>query len=283
MTKSLKGRKHEEIKLGLDLSSFIVQAYQAQFFIVHTKDKIFAEISESLDVNCRITYKDQEAWRKRPLSLVKIKTTWDILGAKLTWRESKRTVVIRSYSWISKERRNILFLFNPKFTTSYQICESGGKVGLVVKGKRVCFGTIFSSFLCSRNGVLAKLERYHDLGPWFYRGINNSGLGGSSMMLSSVCVRPNWFLIAIATTWRGYSSRDLGLKDFEWVIPSYPSFLRIKMTRQVIAEAKNPVTSMVLERCKMTFQGKVNKTLIRTMELSSASAIAAALYWEKNH
>ncbi|CAN6817802.1 unnamed protein product [Brassica oleracea] len=32
-------------------------------------------------------------------------------------------------------------------------------------------------------------------------------------------------VIAIATTWRGYSSRDLGLKDFEWVIPSYPSFL----------------------------------------------------------
>ncbi|CAG7866528.1 unnamed protein product [Brassica rapa] len=27
------------------------------------------------------------------------------------------------------------------------------------------------------------------------------------------------------------------------------------MTRQVIAEAKNPVTSMVLQRCKMTFQG----------------------------
>ncbi|KAH0875881.1 hypothetical protein HID58_073243 [Brassica napus] len=30
---------------------------------------------------------------KRPLSLVKIKTTWDILGAKLTWRESKRPFV----------------------------------------------------------------------------------------------------------------------------------------------------------------------------------------------
>ncbi|KAH0857905.1 LOW QUALITY PROTEIN: hypothetical protein HID58_086166 [Brassica napus] len=137
--------------------------------------------------------------------------------------------------------------------------------------------------------------RYHDLGPWFYRGINNSGLGGSSMMLSSVYVRPNWFrhhclfesqgnfLLELfkKQTWRDYSSRDLGLKDFEWAIPSYPSFL-IKMTRQVIAEAKNPVTSMVLERCKMTFQGKVNKTLIRTMELSSASAMAAALYWEKN-
>ncbi|CAN6866455.1 unnamed protein product, partial [Brassica oleracea] len=58
-----------------------------------------------------------------------------------------------------------------------------------------------------------KVLRYHDLGPWFYRGINNSGLGGSSMMLSS------------KQTWRDYSSRDLGLKDFEWAIPSYPSFL----------------------------------------------------------
>ncbi|KAH0854798.1 hypothetical protein HID58_039905, partial [Brassica napus] len=88
-------------------------------------------------------------------------------------------------------------------------------------------------------------------------------------------------VIAIATTWRGYSSRDLGLKDFEWVIPILSGIIEwIKMTRQVIAEAKNPVTSMV------------NKTLIRTMvialkdlyrELSSASAMAAALYWEKNH
>ncbi|CAN6841234.1 unnamed protein product, partial [Brassica oleracea var. botrytis] len=64
-----------------------------------------------------------------------------------------------------------------------------------------------------RNGVLAKLERYHDLGPWFYRDICIFGM----RVLGAV--------IAIATTWRGYSSRDLGLKDFEWVIPSYPSFL----------------------------------------------------------
>ncbi|KAF2539001.1 hypothetical protein F2Q68_00019996 [Brassica cretica] len=180
--------------LGKPSMDTISRAYQAQFFIVRTEDKIFAEISESLDVNCRITYKDQEAWRKRLLSLVKIKTTWDILGAKLTWRESKRTV----------------------------ICESGGKVGLVVKGKRVCFGTIF------RNGVLAKLERYHDLGPWFYCGINNSGLGGSSMMLSSVYVRPNWF------------------------------------------------------RHHCLFESQGNFLLELFKELSSASAMAAALYWEKN-
>ncbi|KAF3502418.1 hypothetical protein F2Q69_00041458 [Brassica cretica] len=139
-------KRREEIKLGLDLSSFIVQAYQAQFFIVRTEDKIFAEISESLDVNCRITYKDQEAWRKRLLSLVKIKTTWDILGAKLTWRESKRTV------------------FFPLFEV-YTLA-----------------GMVFSP---NSRGITI-------LGPWFYRGINNSGLGGSSMMLSSVYVRPNW-------------------------------------------------------------------------------------------
>ncbi|CAF2071697.1 unnamed protein product [Brassica napus] len=42
-------------------------------------------------------------------------------------------------------------------------------------------------------GDLTKLERYHDRRPWFYGGINNFGLGCSSMMLSSVCVRPNWF------------------------------------------------------------------------------------------
>ncbi|KAH0895182.1 hypothetical protein HID58_057611, partial [Brassica napus] len=44
-----------------------------------------------------------------------------------------------------------------------------------------------------RNGDLTKLERYHNRRPWFYRDINNFGLGSSSMMLSSVCVRPNWF------------------------------------------------------------------------------------------
>ncbi|KAF2570398.1 hypothetical protein F2Q70_00001948 [Brassica cretica] len=79
-----------------------------------------------------------------------------------------------------------------------------------------------------RNGVLAKLERYHDLGPWFYCGINNSGLGGSSMMLSSVYVRPNWF------------------------------------------------------RHHCLFESQGNFLLELFKELSSASAMAAALYWEKN-
>ncbi|KAG5393259.1 hypothetical protein IGI04_023222 [Brassica rapa subsp. trilocularis] len=36
-----------------------------------------------------------------------------------------------------------------------------------------------------RNGDLTKLERYHNRRPWFYRGINNFGLGSSSMILSS--------------------------------------------------------------------------------------------------
>ncbi|XP_018475000.2 ankyrin repeat-containing protein BDA1 [Raphanus sativus] len=47
---------------------------------------------------------------KRSASLVKSKTTSDILGSKLTWCESRRTRSIRSYSWISEERRNALLV-----------------------------------------------------------------------------------------------------------------------------------------------------------------------------
>ncbi|CAF2119765.1 unnamed protein product [Brassica rapa] len=47
---------------------------------------------------------------KRSASLVKIKTTSDILSSKLTWCESRRTKSIRSYSWISEERRNALLV-----------------------------------------------------------------------------------------------------------------------------------------------------------------------------
>lgn len=47
---------------------------------------------------------------KRSISLVKIKTTSDILGSRLTWRESRRTRTIRFYSWISEERRNALLV-----------------------------------------------------------------------------------------------------------------------------------------------------------------------------
>ncbi|KAF8118022.1 hypothetical protein N665_0006s0026 [Sinapis alba] len=47
---------------------------------------------------------------KRSVSLVKIRTTSDILGSKLTWCESRRTRSIRSYSWMTEERRNALLV-----------------------------------------------------------------------------------------------------------------------------------------------------------------------------
>ncbi|CAG7870184.1 unnamed protein product [Brassica rapa] len=61
--------------------------------------------------------------------------------------------------------------------------------------------------LLHKNGDLTKLERYHNRRPWFYRDIYRFGMRGPGAV------------IATSTTWRGYSIRDLVLKDFEWVIP----------------------------------------------------------------
>lgn len=47
---------------------------------------------------------------KHAVSLVEIKTTSDVLGSRLTWRESRRTKMIRFYSCISEERRNALLV-----------------------------------------------------------------------------------------------------------------------------------------------------------------------------
>ncbi|VVB14589.1 unnamed protein product [Arabis nemorensis] len=89
---------------------------------------------------------------KRSVSLVKIKTTSDILGSRLTWRESRRTRMIRSYSWISEEIRNALLVAATLIITAtyqtvlqppggvYDSGESGGgtngtKAGSVVMGE----------------------------------------------------------------------------------------------------------------------------------------------------
>lgn len=58
---------------------------------------------------------------KRAVSLVGIKTTSDLLASRLTWRESRRTRKIRSYSWISEERRNaLLVVVTLIITATYQ-------------------------------------------------------------------------------------------------------------------------------------------------------------------
>uniref|UniRef100_A0A1J3E439 Ankyrin repeat-containing protein n=1 Tax=Noccaea caerulescens TaxID=107243 RepID=A0A1J3E439_NOCCA len=88
---------------------------------------------------------------KRSLSLAKIKTTSDLLGSGLTWRESRRTRMIRSYAWISEERRNALLVVATLIiTATYQtvlqppggVSNSGGgggtsgeKTGSVVMGE----------------------------------------------------------------------------------------------------------------------------------------------------
>lgn len=59
---------------------------------------------------CRVERMVKWHGGKRSASLVKIKTTSDILSSKLTWCESRRTKSIRSYSWISEERRNALLV-----------------------------------------------------------------------------------------------------------------------------------------------------------------------------
>ncbi|XP_013626834.1 PREDICTED: uncharacterized protein LOC106332885 [Brassica oleracea var. oleracea] len=89
---------------------------------------------------------------KRSASLVKIRTTSDILSSKLTWCESRRTKSIRSYSWISEERRNALLVVATLIiTATYQtvlqppggvsdggttsnVTTSGQKAGSVVMG-----------------------------------------------------------------------------------------------------------------------------------------------------
>ncbi|ESQ41524.1 hypothetical protein EUTSA_v10013476mg [Eutrema salsugineum] len=77
-------------------------------------------------------------------SLVKIKTTSDLLGSRLTWRESRRTRMIRSYSWISEERRNALLVVATLIiTATYQtalqppggVSDGGGSGGGTVGGK----------------------------------------------------------------------------------------------------------------------------------------------------
>ncbi|CAH2072679.1 unnamed protein product [Thlaspi arvense] len=84
---------------------------------------------------------------ERSLSLVKIKTTSDLLGSRLTWAESRRTKMIRSYSWISEERRNALLVVATLIiTATYQTVlqppggvsdsgESGGAISGESQGK----------------------------------------------------------------------------------------------------------------------------------------------------
>ncbi|KAG7550748.1 Ankyrin repeat-containing domain superfamily [Arabidopsis thaliana x Arabidopsis arenosa] len=75
---------------------------------------------------------------KRSVSLVKIKTTSDLLASKLSWRESRRTKKIRFYSWISEERRNALLVVATLIVTAtYQtvlqppggVSDGGGQNG----------------------------------------------------------------------------------------------------------------------------------------------------------
>ncbi|XP_010453686.1 PREDICTED: ankyrin repeat-containing protein At2g01680-like [Camelina sativa] len=75
---------------------------------------------------------------KRSVSLVKIKTTSDLLASKLSWRESRRTKNIRFYSWISEERRNALLVVATLIVTAtYQtglqppggVSDGGGTSG----------------------------------------------------------------------------------------------------------------------------------------------------------
>ncbi|EOA20554.1 hypothetical protein CARUB_v10000867mg [Capsella rubella] len=75
---------------------------------------------------------------KRSVSLVKIKTTSDLLASKLSWRESRRTKNIRFYSWISEERRNALLVVAALIVTAtYQtalqppggVSDGGGQDG----------------------------------------------------------------------------------------------------------------------------------------------------------
>ncbi|KAL1205898.1 Ankyrin repeat-containing protein BDA1 [Cardamine amara subsp. amara] len=47
---------------------------------------------------------------KRAVSLVGLKTTSELLGSQLTWKESRRTRKIRFFSSISEERRNALLV-----------------------------------------------------------------------------------------------------------------------------------------------------------------------------
>ncbi|CAN8256204.1 unnamed protein product [Cochlearia groenlandica] len=83
---------------------------------------------------------------KRSVSLVKIKTTPDVLASRFTWNESRQTKLVRSYSWISEERRNaLLVVATLVITSTYQTAlqppggisdngggTSGGKSGSVV-------------------------------------------------------------------------------------------------------------------------------------------------------
>ncbi|KAH0909493.1 hypothetical protein HID58_032814 [Brassica napus] len=86
-----------------------------------------------------------------------------------------------------------------------------------------------------RNGDPAKLERY-----WFYHGINNYGLGCSSMMLSSVCVRPNWFHHHCLFKSQGNFPLELYKIWNERAWGSSQQQQHGGVTRQVIAEAKVP-------------------------------------------
>ncbi|KAG5403247.1 hypothetical protein IGI04_009366 [Brassica rapa subsp. trilocularis] len=82
---------------------------------------------------------------KRSASLVKIKTTSDILSSKLTWCESRRTKSIRSYSWISEERRNALLVVATLIiTATYQtvLQPPGGVSDSGESGREASNGTI---------------------------------------------------------------------------------------------------------------------------------------------
>ncbi|AED92169.1 putative protein [Arabidopsis thaliana] len=111
-------RRDKDGNTPLHLAAYEINRQAMKLLLESSKINVNIENKNGLTVfDIAVLHNNREIERmvkrhggKRSVSLVKIKTTSDILASQLSWRESRRTKKIRFYSWISEERRNALLV-----------------------------------------------------------------------------------------------------------------------------------------------------------------------------